>query len=274
MVDIMIRYCLGLTVAILITAACLAATPPASQPTSRLNLLVPAYIYPGGVGLKYWDQLATAARTVSLTVILNINNGPGTESKPIFVSVVNKVRGNGGNVIGYVYTKYGKRSLDAVQADVALYTSLNYNINGIFVDEMANDPTPANLKYYAALYTSVKTAHPDWSVFGNPGVTTDQAFIDGPMGRTADTLIVYEDKQANYVAYTAKPWNAKFARDHFGHIIYGAADAATMTADMDRAHSLNAGYVFVTDAKLPNPYAVLPAYWLAEVNKAQKAPVP
>lgn len=274
MVNIMNRSCLYLAVAILLTASCLAGTPPATQPTSRLNLLIPAYIYPGGAGLKYWDQLATAARTVSLTVILNINNGPGTESQPIFVAVTNKVRNNGGNVVGYVYTKYGKRSLETVQADVALYTTLNYNINGIFIDEMANEPTPANLKYYAALYNYIKKAHPDWRVFGNPGVSTAQAFIDGTLGRTADTFIVYEDKQANYAADTAKPWNAKFARANFGHVIYAAADAATMSADIVRAIALNAGYVFVTDAKLPNPYNILPVYWPAEVSKVQQATVP
>jgi hypothetical protein len=204
-------------------------------------------------------------------VILNVNNGPGTESNPAFVSVVNKVRNAGANVAGYVYSKYGRRSLATVEADVALYTSLNYNINGILVDEMASAATPPNLKYYASLYKYIKTAHPDWRVFGNPGTTADQAFIDGPMGRTADTLIVYEDKQANYAGYAAKPWNAKFARSNFGHIIYGAADAATMSADLDRAISLNAGYAFVTDAKLPNPYNVLPAYWAAEVSKVQSS---
>lgn len=268
------RLGLSSIIAWLTVASCLASTPSTTQPTSRVNLLVPAYIYPSGVGLTYWDQLAAAAHTVPLTVILNINNGPGTESQPIFVTVADKVRHAGGNIAGYVYTKYGKRPLAAVEADIALYSSLHYDINGIFIDEMANDPTPTNLKYFATLYHCIKTGHPDWHVFGNPGTTTDRAFLDGPLGRTTDTLIVYEDQQTNYATYKAPPWTAKYARNIFGHIIYGAADAATMAGDIDRAISLNTGYVFVTDAKLPNPYDVLPSYWLAELSKVQKTPVP
>ena len=259
---------------IVLVAAIVVSFNTTGESTTRLNLLVPAYFYPAGTGLTDWNRLTSASSLVSLTAIMNPGNGPGTIADPNYVAAVSNVRNAGGSVAGYVYTSYAARSLATVEADIASYASFNYNINGIFVDEMANAPTAANLGYYASLYAYIKTTHPDWHVFGNAGTSTDPAFLTGPNGRTADTLMVFENAQAAYPGYTPDAWNAGFARNNFGHIIHTTADAPTMSADLDRAISLNAGYAFVTDDILPNPYDTLPAYWPAEVGKVQSTPVP
>ena len=47
-----------------------------------------------------------------------------------------------------------------------------------------------------------------------------------------------------------------------------------MLADLSKAVSLNAGYVYITDQTLPNPYAQLPSYWDQEVAAIASVPEP
>jgi hypothetical protein len=46
-------------------------------------------------------------------------------------------------------------------------------------------------------------------------------------------------------------------------------NATTMSNDVTLALSRNAGWIYFTDAELPNPYDTLPAYWTNEVNFLQ-----
>ena len=45
--------------------------------TSRLQLLVPAYFYPAGPGLRAWERLIDAASKIKMVLIANPSNGPG-----------------------------------------------------------------------------------------------------------------------------------------------------------------------------------------------------
>jgi spherulation-specific family 4 protein len=233
---------------------------PATR-ASTLEAVVPAYFYPSGAGLAYWGQMTTAAALIPITAILNPNSGPGTASDPNYASAVNALRTAGGKVIGYVHTSYGARSSATVLAEVNSYASF-YNLDGIFVDEMDN--TLGSLNYYTGLYISIKTAHPTWQVFGNPGTATQEQYLTGP---AADVLTVFEDDGANYPAYTPSSWNFNHDRSHFGHLIYNVATAAAMQSDIDLAAARNARYVYVTDDNLPNPWDTLPSYWNQEVAK-------
>ena len=47
-----------------------------------------------------------------------------------------------------------------------------------------------------------------------------------------------------------------------------------MLADLSKAVQLNAGYVYITDQTLPNPYAQLPSYWDQEVAAIATLPEP
>jgi hypothetical protein len=219
---------------------------------STLEAVVPAYFYPSGTGLTYWNQMTTAAAT---------NSGPGAASDPNYASAVDALRAGGGKVIGYVHTSYGTRSSATVLAEVNSYASF-YNLDGIFVDEMDN--TLGSLNYYTGLYSSIKTAHPTLTVFGNPGTTTLEPYLTGP---AADVLAVFEGDGANYLGYTPSSWNFNYDRSHFANLIYNVSTAAVMQSDVALAAARNAGYVYVTDDNLPNPYDTLPSYWDQEVSK-------
>jgi hypothetical protein len=221
---------------------------------------VPAYFYPSGTGLTDWNQMTTAAATIPITAILNPNSGPGSASDPNYASAVDALRAAGGKVMGYVHTSYGARPSATVLAEVNSYASF-YHLDGIFVDEMDN--TLGSLNYYTGLYSSIKAAHPTWSVFGNPGTTTLEQYLTGP---AADVLTVFEGDGVNYPGYTPSSWNFNYDRSHFANLIYNVSTAAVMQSDVALAAARNAGHVYVTDDNLPNPYDTLPSYWDQEVS--------
>ena len=113
----------------------LRCTPGGRSP--HCDRLGPAYFYPSGAGLDCWNRLASDAGSIKIEAILNPASGPGTAQDPNYVAVVNQLRAAGGSVFGYVSTRYGDRDMTAVIKDIDKYL-LCYNINGVFVDEMAN----------------------------------------------------------------------------------------------------------------------------------------
>jgi len=52
----------------------------------------------------------------------------------------------------------------------------------------------------------------------------------------------------------------------FSHLPYNVPSAAAMTNYINLAASRNAGWIYVTDDALPNPWDTLPAFWTNEVN--------
>src|SRR5665213_2413064 len=151
------------------------------------TLLIPAYFYPKPSG--DWDRMAIAAKSVPITAILNPVSGLGASADPVYAAAVDKLESNGGKVIGYVHTSYGKRSLATVEAQVLAYHSF-YHLDGIFVDEMATDA--ADISYYSSLYSFIKNVDPSYEVIGNPGGKTIETYLTAP---TADVLVDYEANQ-------------------------------------------------------------------------------
>jgi len=217
------------------------------------------------------------ASRVPITAILNPASGPGQFVDPNYVAVIGAFRAAGGKILGYVTSSYCTRDLSAVEAEVETYAAF-YAIDGIFVDEMANDASQAHLDWYAALYAFIQTNHPSYRVVGNPGTTTQEAYLSRP---TVDGLVTYENF-ADYRGYVPDSWVFGYPSERFAHIPYLVASADTMRAYADLAVRRNAGMIFVTDADLPNPYDRLPDYWSEEVAyvealraaEAPEAPVP
>ena len=257
-------------VAAVLCAAAL-ATPASAQ--NSMSALVPAYFYPGAE----WNALNTAASTVNLTAIMNPNSGVGAAQDANYVAAVANLRAAGGRSIGYVATTYGDRPIAAVLAEITQYNTWYggaSGIGGIFIDEMTNTGTPATLAYYRQIYDHVKAINPTWTLVGNPGATTTESYLNGVSGRTADTLVVFEGSHATYAGYTPSSWNANYAPSNFAHLVYDTATSGQMTADIDLAAARHAGFSYVTDDVLANPWDTLPPYWTAEVMKMAMTPVP
>ena len=185
-----------------------------------VGVLVPAYFAPGtgDAGGDYWDRLATAASSIPVDVILNPNSGPGTAVDEKFVAAVDKLRGEGGKVFGYVSTDHGTRNADQVHDDIDKY-ALWYHIDGIFVDEMYVPPEQflAGLGYYSSIYTYIKSKNSAYTVIGNPGTNTPEAYLTAPAD---DVIGVFEGTSSAYQDYVPDPWAEAYSADHFAHLVY------------------------------------------------------
>jgi len=229
-----------------------------------MGIIVPAYFYP--VGNNGWSAMDFAAARIPLIAILNPDSGPGSSRDPNFVTAVANVHKAGGQVVGYVHTTYGTRPMLEVTNDINAYVSW-YILDGFFIDEMANDANTNDVNYYAAIYQYIKGINPNYSVTGNPGTSTLETYLTTP---TADTLMIFENQSTNYPANVPSSWVANHPAPQFANIAYGSAlSAATMSNFVALATSRNTGWIFFSDADLPNPYDVLPSYWTNEVELVQ-----
>lgn len=231
-----------------------------------VNVLVPAYFYPEGAGIGYWNALGAAASKVPLVAIMNPDNGPGTAVDSSYTNVLGSFLTAGGRAIGYVYTGYGTRSLAVVKVDVDKWRTFYPGIEGIFVDEMANDISTSNLTYYGNLYAYIRSNQPNALVVGNPGTQTLEAYLTQP---AADVLVTFEH-DTGYPSYVPDAWTTNHGASNFCHLTYAVTNAATMTNYLQLAVVRNIGWVFVQSDVLPNPWDTLPAYWTNEVNFIQQ----
>ncbi|KKU11987.1 MAG: hypothetical protein UX17_C0062G0008, partial [Parcubacteria group bacterium GW2011_GWC2_45_7] len=132
---------------------------------------VPAYFYPDWWNADNdWYRMCDTMNptVVGSFAIMNPDSGPGTSQNPDYTNVIGYCQSRSQNIIGYVYTSYGARPLTQVKADINKYYQW-YNVDGIFLDEMSNDP--ATLSYYRNLYVYIhnKGGASRSLVVGNPG---------------------------------------------------------------------------------------------------------
>lgn len=265
----------GLALATAIVAATFAA--PATARADQITALVPAYFYPTWWSGSPWDQLNAAAAKIPIEAIMNPASGPGGGVNSDYVHAVNALRAAGGKVIGYVSTSYGSRPAADVFADIDAYLEW-YSVDGIFLDEMGNQLGDLD---YTAIYQYIKLKSSligrDLHVVGNPGTpfAPTETYL-----QAADTLVIFEGPLTNpdpngasfklYPTkgpYTGLPlWFQCYPRERFANLVYGVPTPLTMLAALVKAVGYNAGYVFLTNDQLPNPWDTLPPYWDQEVN--------
>lgn len=92
-------------------------------------------------------------------------------------------------LIGYVSTSYGNRALEAVKADIAAWPSRYPQISGFFLDEQAS--SAAKTDHYGKIYDYIKSQHPGFAVYSNPGALCDAAYVTRP---GTDTACLFENK--------------------------------------------------------------------------------
>lgn len=235
--------------------------------------LVPAYFYPTWWSGSPWDQLNAAAARIPIEAIMNPASGPGPGPNSDYQFAVGQLRAAGGKVIGYVATGYGSRSAADVLAEVEAYLEW-YDVDGVFLDEMGNQDGGLD---YGSVYAAIKAMGADLHVVGNPGIPFAgvEAYVPA-----ADTLVIFEGPLTNadpngasfrsypnagpYTGLT--PWFLHYGASHFANLVYDVPTPLRMAAALIKAVAYNAGYVYLTDDQLPNPWDTLPSYWEAEVE--------
>ncbi|GKT21469.1 spherulation-specific family 4 protein [Acidovorax sp. SUPP3334] len=236
---------------------------------AALEVLVPAYFHPASS--QGWALLASGAAAnpaVSVTAILNPDNGVFTTAETSYVSAVNAFVSAGGKVVGYVYTGYGtgSRSLASIKANIDNYIALfgRGAISGIFLDEMASETT--RLDFYREIYSYIKAKDASLRVIGNPGMVPAAGYA-----AVADVLVTFEGRNVTYASYDPRttPWLYTLANSRQSSLVHNTATCADMQRAVQSAASnrYNAGPIYMTNleydpvADVGNPWDALPSYW-------------
>lgn len=246
----------SLALAVCATTPHLAATPPPIP----FKLLVPAYFYPDGDGLKHWQNLINAAGKAHVVAIANPASGPGKTVDPAYTSVIKSAQAGKVTVIGYVSTNYAKRTAAEIKRDIDDWIKFYRTVQGIFFDEQTSDAALSD--FYLDLTTYARKKINRAFTVTNPGTECSEEYFSK---RVADTICIVE-KGEGLEKYTPPVWATKYSASRFYGLGYGVSKPAGMQTSLKAAPQKHLGYVFVTDDKLPNPWDTLPPYWEAEVN--------
>lgn len=239
----------------------------------------PSYINPSSDPGTWNRLIASPSDKVGVTVA-NVMNGPGSYPDGSWADVIDRTAASGKRILGYVDTGYlgqtGMRTrlgsaspadwVVQAERDVDAWYDFyggNGSMGGIFLDDGFNacgagDTFPA---IYQEINQYVKVHHPGAMTVLNPGTVVPRCYED-----SADVLLTFEGGYATYEGsgYQRLDWTPTNA-SKIWHIIYDvpASQVAQVTAE---AAARGAGYVYVTDDVLANPYDTIPsdAYWSAE----------
>lgn len=244
--------CIVLSITLLLSAG----TAFAEQPT----LLVPAYFYPDGKGLKTWNELIAVGPKVPIIAIANPASGPGKQVDPAYTSIISKAQAAKIKIIGYVSTSYAKQTAAQIKQDIDTWVQFYPTIEGFFFDEQSSEAAKSDFYVDIASYGRMKVAQA--FIVTNPGTICAEEYFSK---RVADTICTVESADG-LEKYTPPSWAAKYPASQFYGLAYKINKAKGMQESLKAAPAKHFGYLFVTDDKLPNPWDTLPPYWDDEVK--------
>ena len=246
-------------------------TPPPVTSISCQSAAIPAYFYPSYpvVAGSHWDKVISTLKSGEI-IIVNPNNGVGLSKDASYSQMISTTFGKGIINMGYVYTGYGVRSLATIKTEIDNYFTW-YGVTSIFLDEASTDV--AKVSYYQDLYNYIKVR--GGLVMINPGTVPAESYVT-----VADQIMIFEDTYANYLSATFPSWVFKYPATKFVHLVH-STPSTSLAAAITKSKANNAGYIYVTDDVMSNPWDTMPSYWSTEValkcpaiNTPTSTPIP
>lgn len=216
-------------------------------------VVVPLYIYPVVSGVDQWKPIKDAAianPSVSFTVIVNPNSGPGSSKDTTYADAIVQMKNAGVKCIGYVSTNYGAVAVATVKANMDKYRTWYPGVSGFFLDEMANS---GNKEAYYQSLTDYATSIGKPYTMGNPGTAVPQSYFD-----TVTNTVIYETSPLPQMSQINL--GPTFAPYRSAMIVYNVPASALNQTYINQA-SKYVKWFYITDDVLSNPYDQLPSYW-------------
>jgi hypothetical protein len=231
---------------------------PRQNQVACQRMAIPSYFRNSG-GL--WDK-ALAEVPPTQIMLINPINGPGEAPQDDFSILAATASARGAKVFGYVSTQYSGRDPALVKEDINRYANWYPSLDGIFLDEVSVFCSVlgyyTDIDRYISSFVNSKGAR-FTTVLNNGG-------YPGECYMSAGDIIVREEKFSVYRNAVPPSWTFNYSPERFWHIVWQATQAQMSTA-IDISRRRNAGFVYVTNDTLPNPYDTLPTYWNAEMTK-------
>ena len=135
------------------------------------------------------------------------------------------------------------------------------DFSGIFIDEMSTETS--TLSYYEELYEYILSKTGLDEVHGNPGVSSEEAFVSAP---ATTSLVISENYMSEWPSYSTDSWVNEYDASRFSMLVHTASTISEMQTAIDLAVQRNIGLLYVTDDAMPNPWDMLPTYWQEKVK--------
>ncbi len=220
------------------------------------KLLIPLYIYPENN--TSWQPLVELKKhypTLEIVVIVNQNNGQITNSDSNFVRGLTQLQDANISTIGYVYTKFGNRSIDDVKQNIDNWYLFygTYGIDGIFFDEGAY--SESYFDYYEHLSGYARDKGLDFIVF-NPGRKVDEAYI-----QTQIATVIVSRETTYEKAIEATEFNTPSLHTSLGLLLYETNQEDALTFGCTYAKTYDFEYIYLTDDGVDgNPWDSFSSY--------------
>lgn len=193
----------------------------------------------------------------SLTVVVNINGGPGNGRDPTYTVALRRLIDGGVRTLGYVHVAAATRPVADIVGDVNRWAG--YPVDGVFLDRTPASPFAIG-PVAIAVQAAQKAGLPE--VVLNPGVPPDSTYRD-----LGAAIVAFDGSWREY-----RRWSGAGARLGDGHLVH-----AVPPWEFDQAVAMQsdrgAGFSLVTDLGAPDPYADLPSWCWAPPHErpAQRA---
>jgi hypothetical protein len=225
-----------------------------TKAASCQKVVIPAYFYPNPTTI--WDQM-TATLPAGSIVIVDPANGPGPAVDANYTAAIAKAKAKGLILMGYVTSSYATHNPADIKAQIDQWNTM-YGLTDIFIDEVTSDA--GHVAFHTDLYNYVKSKNKNALVMINPGVGVDEGYVN-----SADIISIFENVYTTYTPLQLPAWVTKYPPSKFLHLVHTTADKASMQNAITLSQQRNAGYVYVTDGVMPNPWTQLPTYWTDEL---------
>ena len=233
----------------------------ASSLTPRLQVLVPAYFYPSGPGLKAWQHLMEATSKIKIVAIANPSSGPGDRRNLDYYRIIQIARDKGMRVVGYISTKYGTRSLIDVQKDIDCWAEYYPQISGFFVDQQSSSAD--EVSFYLKIRDLARSKIRDALVITNPGTMCHENYFAQSVSDVTCIFAGFEGFDQLKPPLSLK----QYSPSRFAALAYQIPDAKAMRQVIKDAIIKRIGYLYISNSlKVDNPWAELPVYWDDEVE--------
>lgn len=257
----------GIVLIFAILLSTLSAGAPALAAVTSQSLAVPVFQHPKKG--SFWSDVTQAGSTSVPFIVTNPANGPGATTDGAYAEGMAMAADAGIRPLGYVQTNDQARAFNDLYSAVDAWYRLYPRTQGMYVDLLKQRST-ADVCYVAALYTRIKSTHPNDLVVLNFS------------GNVAPTYEPYGDifvnAESDYESYrdTWKPRYKGFEdnrayQNRFWHKIYNVKSEDFNVA-FSRIRENNAGWAFLTDKVQPTPYNATPSFWQNEANEVRALP--
>ncbi|KAE8340393.1 Spherulation-specific family 4-domain-containing protein [Aspergillus arachidicola] len=227
-----------------------ASASPSGNSTSKAKVIIPYYLYPSTGAWTPLEELIVANSDVQFTIIINPDNGPGsnTASDENFLTAVPRLASySNALVLGYVSTQKGTRDISEVEKDIQTYAAWpstsgksSFAVHGIFLDEAVADYNADTVTYYKNLASTIRSSDglgPDNYIVTNPGAVPDESYLDIP-----DSTVIFESAYSEFQsAYSANEFEKVKGLDlgRFATMVYGIPSDADLSTLITQLRSIS-----------------------------------